>query len=67
MWLGKVRGEECNFAAADKESETATRINNALMLFGGCVHTVGPLVIVAINYLMGTLKPEMWVLPFNGE
>lgn len=66
IFVGKVQeGDQSNFAAADKESETITRINNTLMTFGGFVHALGPLVIVAINYFKGTLRPEMWVLPFN--
>lgn len=37
-----------------------------LLIFAGIAHSGGPLLVILVNYLMGTLKEEMWIHPFKG-
>lgn len=63
---GKERELQHHFTAANKECDFVTRINNRLLIMAGVTHCGGPLVIIAFNYWMGTLTPELWVHPFKG-
>lgn len=59
-------GRPKRFNDAEQELTVITSKYNWSLVMAGIAHNGGPLVILLVNYVRGTLEPEMWTHPFSG-